>query len=191
MLEHIPKENAHDFIAECFRILKLGGIIRIVVPDLEIIVDEYKKLLKENLENPNDITIANYDWILLEMYDQTVRNYSGGQMAKYLQQEKIVNEKYVIDRIGYVGRNIRNNYLNRNNSVINADFKKTSIIIFKKVVRYILHKVIQKIKLQSKASKIGTFRLGGEIHMWMYDRFYLARLLKDSGFIDISVKKYI
>ena len=155
---------------------------------MENIVDEYKKYLKENLENPNDISIANYDWILLEMFDQTVRNYSGGQMAKYLQQEKIVNEKYVIDRIGYVGRNIRDNYLNRNNSIIKADLKKSSFVIFKKVVRYILHKVAQKIKLYSEASKIGTFRLGGEIHMWMYDRFSLARLLKDCGFIDISVK---
>jgi hypothetical protein len=30
--------------------------------------------------------------------------------------------------------------------------------------------------------------LGGEIHLWMYDRFSLARLLKDVGFRDIKIK---
>ena len=31
---------------------------------------------------------------------------------------------------------------------------------------------------------IGKFRLGGEIHQWMYDKYSLAVLLKESGFSD-------
>ncbi len=190
ILEHFPKEKAPDFIAECYRVLKPGGIIRVVVPDLENIVDEYKKYLKENLENPYEVSIANYDWILLEMYDQTVRNYSGGQMAEFLKQPNLVNEKYIIDRIGYVGRNIRNNYLNRNNSNVTMNIKKSlsSIAMFKKAIRYVFSKIILKLRLQSEATKIGAFRLGGEIHMWMYDKFSLSRLLTEVGFVDISVK---
>ena len=34
VLEHFPKDKAADFIRECFRALKPGGILRVVVPDL-------------------------------------------------------------------------------------------------------------------------------------------------------------
>ena len=193
VLEHILKDKAHDFIKECYRVLKPNGIIRIVVPDLENIVNEYKKFLNECLENPNDLSAANYDWIKLEMYDQTVRNYSGGQMAEFLKQPHVVNEKYIIDRIGFVGRGIRNDYLNletNNNIFIRVKKSFSSVIFFKKAIRFIFRKIKQKIKFiqPSEASKIGEFRLGGEIHMWMYDRYSLSRLLSECGFEQITVK---
>lgn len=34
---------------------------------------------------------------------------------------------------------------------------------------------------------IGRFRLDGEVHQWMYDRFSLARLLQEAGFIDPTI----
>ncbi len=186
VLEHFPKEKAKNFIKECFRVLKPDGIIRVVVPDLENIVDEYKKFLNENIENPNDLSAANYDWIMLEMYDQTVRNYSGGQMAEFLKQPHVINEKYVIDRIGFVGKSIRNSYLSGN--TFSGNFKKafSSVLIFKKAVKYIFRKI--RHKTTSETSKIGAFRLGGEIHMWMYDRYSLSRLLKNCGFEEVSIK---
>lgn len=193
VLEHIPKEKAYNFIKECYRVLKPEGIIRVVVPDLENIVDEYKKFLNESLENSNDLSAANYDWIMLEMYDQTVRNYSGGQMEEFLKQPHVINEKYIIDRIGFVGRSIRNSYISGDTgNTVSGNFKKafSSVSLFKKAVRYIIRKIKQKIKYiqPSEISKIGAFRLGGEIHMWMYDRYSLSRLLKDCGFEEISVK---
>jgi hypothetical protein len=33
-----------------------------------------------------------------------------------------------------------------------------------------------------KALGVGRFRLGGEIHQWMYDRFSLRRLIEQAGF---------
>ena len=188
VLEHFPKEKAPDFIRECFRILKPGGIMRVVVPDLENIVNEYIKHLNENINNPSKQVEANYDWILLEMYDQTVRNYSGGQMAEFLQQPNLVNEKYIVDRIGYVGKSIRNTFLAKKDdkqSIYNliAVSKRAGI---KKVIRYI-GKNFTNI-FTSEEQKIGSFRLGGEVHMWMYDRFSLSRLLREVGFEDIEVK---
>ena len=111
VLEHFSKEKASNFVRECFRVLKPGGIMRVGVPDLENIVNEYLKQLHENIANPSRQSEANYDWILLEMYDQTVRNRSGGQMAEFLMQEELINEQYVFDRIGYIGRFFRNGYL--------------------------------------------------------------------------------
>jgi len=184
VLEHFPKEKAFDFMKECHRVLKKNGTIRVVVPDLENIVDEYKKYLNENLKNPSTQTEANYDWILLEMYDQTVRNYGGGQMGKYLHQEKIVNEQYVIDRIG-VGRSIPKNSLAETNDETTKQ-KILLIRVFKKALRYAKRKIINC--LLGEKYKLGNFRLGGEPHLWMYDRYSLSRLLKNVGFKDIKIK---
>ena len=40
-LEHFTKEEGRRFLAECHRVLRPSGIIRIVVPDLRVIIDEY------------------------------------------------------------------------------------------------------------------------------------------------------
>lgn len=177
VLEHFPKEKAFDFMQECYRVLKKDGIIRVVVPDLENIVDEYKKLLIENLNNHSKQAEANYDWILLEMYDQTVRNYSGGQMRTYLQKNKILNEQYVIDRIGHVGRTTIQTETKKRGKKLKLSFRKIYQSYINKFLNLILgHKY-----------QIGNFRLGGEIHLWMYDRYSLFRLLEAIGFKDIKI----
>lgn len=40
-LEHFDKEDGRRFIEECHRVLCANGVIRIVVPDLRHIIDEY------------------------------------------------------------------------------------------------------------------------------------------------------
>lgn len=39
-----------------------------------------------------------------------------------------------------------------------------------------------------RAYKIGRFRLGGEIHQWLYDSYSLGRLLLLAGFKEIIVR---
>ena len=41
-LEHLSREAGEHFVAECRRVLRPGGVIRIVVPDLARIVCEYQ-----------------------------------------------------------------------------------------------------------------------------------------------------
>jgi hypothetical protein len=41
MLEHLDGEEARSFLREAFRVLKPSGILRIVVPDLRLLVDTY------------------------------------------------------------------------------------------------------------------------------------------------------
>lgn len=40
-LEHLTREQGRRFLRECHRVLRKGGIIRIVVPDLRVIVHQY------------------------------------------------------------------------------------------------------------------------------------------------------
>src|SRR5262245_57233617 len=52
------------------------------------------------------IAEADYDWVLLEMYDQTVREHPGGRMRAYLGQKNLRNEPFILERIGEEGREI-------------------------------------------------------------------------------------
>lgn len=42
-LEHVERDEAIQIINECYRVLKPQGMIRIVVPDFELLVDKYVK----------------------------------------------------------------------------------------------------------------------------------------------------
>lgn len=190
LLEHIPKHRAKDFMMECYRVLNKNGIIRIVVPDLENIVDEYKRLLLCNLESPCNLSEANYDWIMLEMYDQAVRHASGGHTVNYLRQTKMINEDYVIGRTGFVGRLIRNNFLFPSTPEPNIQQSLSLVNIVRFLFQYSKHHIYKLFTnkiTQSPEYKIGKFRLSGEIHMWMYDRYSLSRLLRECGFSNIKI----
>ena len=196
ILEHFPKKNAAALIRECCRVLKPEGIVRIVVPDLEDIAKNYLKFLDENFKNPTEESMLNYDWILLEMYDQTVRNVSGGEMAEYLRRPAVINEQFVLNRIGFVGKSIRDSYLQKE-QVTKKEAIKIKILKvldpknWKGILNCVKHRIIELILRLNKEpgySQIGRFRLSGEIHYWMYDRYSLGRLLKDCGFRDIKPK---
>jgi predicted SAM-dependent methyltransferase len=200
VLEHFPKEKAGVFLSECLRVLRPGGILRVVVPDLENIVSEYLRLLRENLEAPSKQSTANYDWMLLEMYDQTVRNHSGGQMAVFLTQPELPNEQYIVERIGYVGQSLINSVraniqpvapspeiaesITPTKALVTVGYS-TRLIRFMKRSLFKLLRPTQRVadaEVETEASRIGRFRLAGEVHMWMYDQFSLTRLLSQSGY---------
>jgi predicted SAM-dependent methyltransferase len=41
LLEHLERSDSEKFLAECHRVLKKGGIFRLVVPDLKLITTKY------------------------------------------------------------------------------------------------------------------------------------------------------
>lgn len=41
MVEHLSQKGARNFLNEVKRVLKVGGVVRIAVPDLRIAVDDY------------------------------------------------------------------------------------------------------------------------------------------------------
>ena len=186
LLEHFSKSDAINFIKECYRVLKPGGIIRIAIPNLEEIINNYKKYLDLAMKG-DKLAIANYDWIMLELYDQCVRNYSEGEMGKYLKKKQIPNKEYLYRRIGYFRDGSKKDSL-----VINKTtflFKIKSIIkkfIPVKKIRIFLTKLKNKIP-KGKYKQLGKFRLSGEIHQWMYDRFSLSRLLQNCNFKKLKI----
>jgi predicted SAM-dependent methyltransferase len=43
LLEHLSRDEGHEFLRQCHRVLRGGGVIRIVVPDLAWFIREYKE----------------------------------------------------------------------------------------------------------------------------------------------------
>jgi len=190
VLEHFAKADGEKFIAEFFRILKPGGVIRIALPNLEVIAKEYLKNL-ERASSGEPGANNDYDWMMLEMYDQTVRNKTGGNMMGYLTQDKIPNEPYVFSRIGAGGKKWRQEYKDPANTqrtrktIFQRIMGRPSLIL--KGIKQLLIRLILPGK-DYHYYKVGQFRFGGEIHQWMYDRYSLGRLLQQVGFRGIIVR---
>lgn len=169
LIEHIPKKRAESFIKDCVRIVRPGGIMRVVVPDLEQIARMYLKSLEQAVSG-SEGWAANYEWMMLEMYDQAVRNQPGGDMAAFLAKEHIPNKDFIIARIGVEARN----FMETGSNTRPRDGR-----FLKKIYR------VLRFGRDYMPVKIGRFRLSGEVHQWMYDRYSLSVLLEKCGMTDI------
>jgi predicted SAM-dependent methyltransferase len=190
VLEHFTKAAGAAFIQECFRVIRPGGVIRVAVPDLERIAREYLQQLDGALAG-GPSQAANYDWMMLEMYDQTVRNQSGGEMAKYLFQDRVENLDFVYARVGHEARNLRETFLRNKERPQPAKAKKKPVGFFEKVFNPQFYKRRLKHWLsagEQQYLEVGRFRLGGEVHQWMYDRYSLSRLLTECGFRQVTIQ---
>jgi predicted SAM-dependent methyltransferase len=190
VLEHFSKQTADFLIQECRRVLRPQGILRVAVPDLEQIAKTYLQAIEKAIDGETNWE-ENYNWILLEMYDQTVRNKSGGKMIDFLAREDVINQDYIIDRCGIegkamieMGRKIHENNLVDKPQTIKQKLKPIyHFLRFREYRRNAFLKLLLGKEYQSL--EIGRFRQGGEIHQWMYDRYSLSKLLEKHGFSKI------
>lgn len=187
VLEHLDKAGAAYLIAECFRVLKPGGVIRLAVPDLEVLARQYISLL-EAVEAGDHKRELDYDWIMLELYDQTVRSSSGGGMARFLENLDEKDRDYVRSRIGVEAEGFWNHRQPQSGV---KDFVNS--VTWGKLLNFLrmqwagcfVYLIAGKAAFRN--FQIGNFRGGGEVHQWMYDRYSLKRLFVQAGFVDVKV----
>jgi predicted SAM-dependent methyltransferase len=179
VLEHFSKEDGEKLIQECHRVLKPGGVLRIAIPDLETIARLYLQYLERSWEDPeNETADSGYQWILLEMYDQCVRSESGGGMKRFLQQLAEKDSGPIRARIGIEYQDIMD-------SLKRSEEKRQGMKgKMRKVVKDIVYRLLYH---RNRYEKLGRFRLGGEIHQWMYDKYSLRKLLTANGFDQFEV----
>jgi SAM-dependent methyltransferase len=181
VLEHFQRPQATAFLRECFRVLKPGGLLRVVVPDLEPICRNYLRALDAAAAGDASAA-ADYDWTLLELFDQMLRNRDGGEIARYLRQPELPNADFVFARTGDEARELRERLLQARKPAGPAPRRG-----LKQRAKDRLRNLVLSAK-DWEALRIGHFRLGGSIHQWMYDRYSLARLLRDCGFAEPTVR---
>lgn len=170
MLEHFTKEQAQKHLRECHRILKMGGVCRIVVPDLEDVCKEYLRILE--LVKQNRDYQAKYDYIMIELIDQMTRMYSGGEMQKYWDSTD-KDEAYILERTGYP----------------EGTKGKMPFRTFVRLgMNFVARKTLWWIPWYQKF-QLGSFMMSGETHKWMYDEYGLSCLMEQAGFSDIRREK--
>jgi predicted SAM-dependent methyltransferase len=188
VLEHFSKTQSKSFLQECHRVLKPGGTLRIAIPDLEQIAKVYLYTL-EQAQLGSIEAADNHNWMVIEMLDQSVRNHSGGDMATYLTQETISNQSFVIDRIGTEGKNLIESGKQQRTD-LKASSDRSWLKSIYRFIRYSNYRRDTIFKLflgrsDYEALKIGRFRVSGEVHQWMYDRYSLSELLNEACFTEI------
>lgn len=169
MLEHFTLEQALAHCKECYRVLKKGGIVRIVVPDLEDVCREYLRVL--DAVRKDEKQDCKYQYILIELIDQMTRTFPGGEMQKYWQRiDK--DEDYIMDRTGYPEEN-------------------EGKLPFGKFIRLGIGACMRRLFGETRIYgryNMGKFMLSGEVHKWMYDEYGLGKLLKEAGFDRVERK---
>ncbi len=76
VLEHLDRDIASGFLREVKRVLRPGGIHRIVVPDLEHACSTYLVHLEASAANENEA--AKHDSYVAEVIEQSVRTEAAG-----------------------------------------------------------------------------------------------------------------
>lgn len=174
VLEHFSKADGEKLIRECNRVLRPGGILRIAIPDLEQLARNYLGALEKALASPKNEDIADkYDWSVIELLDQGLRNLPGGAMEAWLKRAPLLNEGLLRERLGPAGLEMRDKILQR---------KEPSI--FLKIFKGVTNRLL---RYRNKFERVGRYRLGGEPHLWMYDRFSLEKLLTQHGFTEFRI----
>jgi SAM-dependent methyltransferase len=182
VLEHFPREAAPHFIAECFRVLRAGGTVRVAVPDLEVICRTYLAVLDDALRGDTDAR-RNYEWIVLELFDQFSRTSPGGDMGRYLSRLPVGDRDFVAGRVGSEALRF---FEDRPDDRV---FAANVYSIVRRAKRWVAGwdpRMLLLARADRKALRMGRFRQSGEIHQWMYDRYSLHNLLTRAGFQDVK-----
>lgn len=184
VLEHIPKQHVDFFIGECYRVLKKGGILRVVVPDLEFLVSSYLRQLHQATEQPNNDQELGYDWSVINLLDQMIREKTGGETLRFY--ENHTNYLTDIPTEGSDGlaaerNNAKMGFSQQLKRFLSKSRRNQRDLIMNKLIGMLLP------KRYKEYYQLGVFRKQGEIHQWMYDRFSLSRLLQQHQLTDVSV----
>lgn len=157
VLEHLEPEAAEQFVRQIHRVLRPGGTIRVVVPDLETAARRYLDSLDSWRRSQADSPDAElrYDWSVIWLIDQMVRTRSGGQMRTWLRKH---HDSPYVAKLSGIFEEISPNQATPAQGV-------SRLLQF----------------LAERRSAAGT----GELHRWMYDDASLARLMQSTGFHEV------
>lgn len=180
-LEHIPRKRMAGFLAECFRVLKPGGLIRLVLPDLDELCREYLR--------QRDVGVhEKADFVVLEMLDQCVRTESGGELGAFYES---LTHGGASDMMDYVTI--------RTGEDLASVECGTRVSVWRRVLGLLRQPArlwgrLERIYCRTLASLLPSafleqnvsFAGVGERHAWIYDFHTLSNLLKHAGFVSIQ-----
>jgi predicted SAM-dependent methyltransferase len=186
VLEHLNPDEGKQLIQECYRVLSPGGVLRVVVPDLERIARLYLETHQQAWAGDETASV-NYNWMKMELLDQLVRKKSGGQMGIYMSRQEIKNAEFVQSRVGdelAVCQEPSASKAGREGSMLNR-LEESTVGFRRRMARRFVRWTLGR--SAEAAFDEGMFRSQGEIHRWMYDRYSLREICQLIGFESFRV----
>lgn len=195
-LEHVPRPRVPGLLAECFRVLRPGGVLRLVMPDLEEMCREY--LMRRDAGDHEKA-----DFVVVEMIDQCVRQTGGGELGALYRAYSADPSRYdeaMIDYLhwrngenllpGATGQTVDNGlaafapvpprsgrYLQRIKTLPSRVQKRAQNAWF----AWLLRRLPPAFREQN-VSLAGV----GERHHWLWDLHQLTQALRSAGFEHIE-----
>ena len=180
-LEHFTSDQAETLVSESRRVLKPGGILRTVVPDLENICREYLRILDQIDSSP--LARRQYEWIILELLDQLTRTNSSSPMTQFRNQLAGSNDR---EMIGYVqSRTDTNRWEPGSKKTLGAKLRALTLATAQNKVIYLYLALLKKLIPSSLRQAVIDDTRIGEKHKWMYDRHNLGTLMTRSGLCEV------
>lgn len=171
-LEHIPRDQVASFLQECWRILKPGGVLRLVLPDMENLCRAYPHHRDQGEHDEAD-------FVVIELLDQCVRRQSGGELGRFYQSLK-ANLEGNAGSMAFVNERNGEDFLpprppgrHRLRSIL----RRLPAL----AVRLWIQAVIQLLPRAFREQNVSLASVG-ERHHWLYDLHSLQQLLSASGF---------
>ncbi len=188
LLEHLSRLDTVRFLGECRRVLRPGGIHRVVVPDLEDAVKAYISTIKKT-EGGGGLRARQHDWMVVELFDQFARERGGGDMVSFIKDAEGELLNYIEGRIGGdIVKMAKQTTVKAPPPLAMLGLKWCftcclNIIRDPKRLREVLAKRL--LGDEYALLEMGRFRRCGEIHRWMYDEGSLGDLLTVAGYHSI------
>jgi len=191
VLEHFTAQDGLRLLRECFRVLRPGGVIRVVVPDLERIATGYLEAVAA-VRAGRERALLEHEWMILELYDQTTRQEPGGLLGRFCRERGESLRPFIEERYGRFATDLLNP---PPHAPAPSSLLRRKLSWLRPLYRFLRHapdrrETILKWVLGKDypAFVLGRFRREGEIHQQMYDRINLASTLAACGFEQISVR---
>jgi predicted SAM-dependent methyltransferase len=193
-LEHLSYADAQSFLREQYRVLRPGGVIRVVVPNLETACLNYLAELCACRDNGSTVTFR-YEHRVAELIDQLVRNEGACRLVELWNAAPPSERAWVVAQVGYVAEA----YCGSTAGVASTGSTPLAARLTRNLTtaagRQRLWNTLGETIVASvafaiggqrlrEAVRIGMFRSRGEVHLWMYDSLSLASLLTRNGFGD-------
>jgi len=168
VLEHLVPAEAFALVREIGRVLAPGGVVRLVVPDLEAAARAYVASLDAVDAGGGVSARWRHRWMTVELLDQLVRRRSGGLMRRWWSCDPVPCRDFIEERLGA--------------EAVTA----LAAVAAERAARGRPAIDPATILRDDPVSDRDATRFAGrgERHQWMYDRVSLAELLHAADFVE-------
>jgi SAM-dependent methyltransferase len=170
VLEHLAPVEATRLLTEARRLLAPGGVVRIVVPDLEGIARAYLASLDRAAAETSVERRWEHRWMTVELLDQLVRDTPGGIMRRWWSCGRVPARRFIEARLGE-----------------EAAAGIAAVAAARETAGAAPLEPAEIFAGEPAAPRAAARYAGrGERHRWMYDRVSLGDLLAEAGFVEVG-----